>query len=283
VTQSQTLNASETSLALSQSQTIAGYQAINVEHSQKGRAILFAQFDARQTPAVKETQLDTFARDFLRRVAGELTIDPAEMKSFAFDSASPSQKIIAWTREIDGVAVRDSRLALVFARLPDGYHLIEIRNRTYGHVTPQKRPDGARLDAARISQVIKSKDPKIDASGDHYLLETKKGTDRLYPATWYTVTTADGQTFTLTFTGGHEPRLLEAYNHRVETTVEGMVYPRFWGEAPRSEPIGEITVETPQGGVTLDENGQTQSAPPSGRTTIRTAWFSGFATASLPP
>jgi hypothetical protein len=200
VTQSQTLNASETSLALSQSQTIAGYQAINVEHSQKGRAILFAQFDARQTPAVKETQLDTFARDFLRRVAGELTIDPAEMKSFAFDSASPSQKIIAWTREIDGVAVRDSRLALVFARLPDGYHLIEIRNRTYGHVTPQKRPDGARLDAARISQVIKSKDPKIDASGDHYLLETKKGTDRLYPATWYTVTTADGQTFTLTFT-----------------------------------------------------------------------------------
>ena len=275
VTQAQALNASGTSLALSQSQTIAGYQAINVEQSKDGRAILFAQFDARQTPAVKETQLDTFARDFLRRVAGELTIDPAEMKSFPINSASPSQKIIAWTREIGGVAVRDSRLALVFAQLPDGFHLIEIRNRAYGHITPQKRPDGERLNEARLAQVIRTTDIKVAASGDYYILETLKGTDRLFPATWYTITTSDGQTFTLTFTGGNEPRLLEAYSHRVETTVEAMVYPRAWTDTPRSEPIGEIAIDTPQGRLTLDVNGQTQSAPPTGKVTIRNSWFSG--------
>jgi hypothetical protein len=273
VAQVGTAENSEGRLFLAGAPPIGGLTPYYVDMDDANEAVIFAQFDTRSVPAIKRTSIDSFTQQFIQKVAQDLRIDPLQLRAVDVATAHPNQVTKAFTREISGVPVRDSRLIFVFSQNQDTLRLMEIQNRTFGHLSIATRPMGEPLNESRIAQVLRNRDVKITASGQSYIVDQRLNPAKLAPSTWYQIAAADGKAFTLTFSGGDDPALLEAYSHRTDAALQAIVYSRSWAGDKIQRPVPEVTVETANGRQTLNDLGQWPGSPASGRVEFSNSWF----------
>lgn len=251
--------------------TLGGLPSLNVELDDKMEAVVFAQFDSRQTPPITSSNLESFSREFLARATPELKIDLTELKLIEMDAGQPGERIIAFSREINGIPVRDARVVLIYASIgSSSYHLIEVQNRSWGHLKPLARPDGVRLTNEKIAQVVRQSNAKIVAAGDSYTVDSRTKAPSLVPTTWYEVVLEDDEVYTLTFFGGAEPALIEAYPHSVNLTLEANVFQRNWSGERAFFPVPDVLIEGTQ--QALDSNGALPPGVAPKRIVARSNW-----------
>ena len=251
---------------------VGGLKVFATRKDPSGVAVVFAQFDSRVSPSVSAAALETFAKDFIQKASGDLRVDPLELRVTPMSAALANQRIVAFSREISGAAVRDGRLMLVFSDIGGAYHLTEIRNRTWGHLKPVTRVASDRLTDVKIGQVIGDNAAKITASGDSYKVDDRAKTPMLVPTTWYDVTSSAGETFTLTFTGGNEPRLVEAFSHQIDAALEASVYKRNWTGEREFDPVPDAKFNSQSGPQSLDSSGTVPNGVTSGQVTLVSKW-----------
>ena len=256
----------------SNSLVLGGLKVFATRRDPSGAAIVFAQFDSRVSPSVSATALETFAKDFIQKASSDLRVDPLELRVTPMSAALVNQRIVSFTREISGSPVRDSRWTLVFSDIGGAYHLTEINNRTWGYLKPEPRVASDRLTDVKIGQVISDSAAKITASGDSYKVDDRAKTAMLVPTTWYDVTSSAGEIFTLTFTGGNEPRLVEAFSHQVDAALEASVYKRNWTGERQFNPVSDARFSSNLGQQSLDTNGSIPAGVTSGQVTLVSKW-----------
>ena len=269
-------------LALTSTPSVGGIQAAYLEMDKQNESVIFAQFDARTAPVINRSAVETFTRDFINRAASDLRIDPTELRPIELTPGRPNQVLRGFTREISGIPLRDSRLIFVFAATGNSLRLIEVQNRTFGHLKPAERPVGSRLDQTKLSQVLRASDVTINAAGDSFVLDQRRSDPKLVPATWYQVNTGDGKAYTLTFSGGNEPALIEAFSHRTDAALETIVYSRSWAGEKKFQRLPDLAIETSNGNQLLDSQGQIPGGPVTGKVTFRNQWFSATSAAGKP-
>jgi hypothetical protein len=149
---------------------------------------------------------------------------------------------------------------------------MEIENRTWGHIAPDSRQSGAKLTDQKIAQVTRRTNTRIIASRDGYRIENKASHPRLLPTTWYDVLTEDGQKFTLTFSGGEEPQLIEAYPHRYSSLLEATAFSRNWNGPKDTYPLPDVTIESSSGRLSTNNLGRLPPNFQGGRVNLRSFW-----------
>jgi hypothetical protein len=251
---------------------LGGLRVSSIEMDEANEAIVRVIFDSRGTPAVRAESLRSFTMELISRIQADLRVDSSELKPVSFVAGRGSQTVLAFTREISGIPVRDSLLAFVFGQMKDGYHLMEIENRTWGHIEPESRQSGAKLTDQKIAQVTRRKNTRIIASRDGYRIENKASHPRLLPTTWYDVLTEDGQKFTLTFSGGEEPQLIEAYPHRYSSLLEATAFSRNWNGPKDTYPLPDVTIESSSGRLSTNNLGRLPPNFQGGRVNLRSFW-----------
>ena len=260
-------------LALAGGASVGGLSATDIEMDENHEAVIFAEFDSRKTPGLASSAVEAFTHDLMLRSSSDLRVEPTELKLYGVSAGRGNQMIVAYRREISGIPVRDTKLTFIYGRDGAGqYHLMEIDNRTFGHIKPVERPSAVRLNDAKISQVTRTKNSKISGSGDGYFVDTRTQKPRLIPTTWYDVMAEDGRKFTLTFFGGDEPVLMEAFSYRFDAVLEANVFVRNWSGSKQLFPVPDVTIEGPSGRVTLDRNGTLPGTVSSGKVTLRSSW-----------
>jgi hypothetical protein len=275
-------DANGTSLLLTSASTFGGFPTIYLEMDEQNESIIFAQFDVRTMPAVNRSAIDSFTKDFIQKASPDLRIDPSELRPIDLPAAKSNQRVKAFTREISGIPVRDSRLIFIFAEVAGSFRLMEIQNRTFSHLKIATRPNGPRLDQTRLGQVLGASDTQILTIGDSYIVDKRLSPPQIAHATWYQVSQADGKIFTLTFSGGQEPALIEAYSHRTDAVLEAIVYSRSWAGDKKFVPVPELTIETTNGRQLLDAQGQWPGSPINGKVHVNNTWFRGISASGQP-
>jgi hypothetical protein len=253
---------------------VAGYPAASVEMSEDSPIVVSAAFDTRLMPAISAHQVELFSRDFLQRASLQLGVtleDVALRQSYA---PQKNLHVISYARLISGIEVRDSKLSLIFSVDRQGYRrLREVINQTWAEADVLPRPTGARLTDNLINKVIRENGARVIASGDSYQVAHRTGLSKLAPTTWYDVESEDGKKYTLTFSGGSEPTLIEAFSDRTGVVVEAPAYVRNWTGEQQSFPVPDATLITNLGQQQkLNADGRMPDGVTGGTVVLRSKW-----------
>lgn len=115
---------------------LTGFALTGLTQSPQGEAV-WQGFDTTQMEDVAESDLVSYARQWVARQETQLGLNEAELVADAQSKLSISDHLtsIHFKRQKDGVPVKDAYIEFIFARQANGaYRLSEVMNRSYGAV-----------------------------------------------------------------------------------------------------------------------------------------------------